>query len=545
MTRPGRRSSTGSASEAFDALVVLSGCSACRRLPGYHRHTLILDSQERHASAPAGPARRAWNKDGWDIIVLLMIVGAAVAVRLPLMDHRMAVDESYTYLGYARQPLSVGLSSYLYPNNHLFHTLLVHFSTGVFGSAPWAIRLPAFIAGIALVPATYAAGRSLYNRSTGLMAAAFVAGSAPLVEYSVNARGYTIVALVFMVLLAMGPALLRSESLRLWCAYALLVTIGFYTVPTMLFAFGVVASWLALSAIVEPGIARGRFVIRWIVATAAAGAATVALYWPVIAASGLKSITANQFTRPLPFASFRSGFGSFAGDVGRYFTYALPAVFVVLVLIGFAIALAGHSRIARQRIPVAAVAVAWVLLQMIAERVLPFARVLLFLLPLFFLTAAAGIVFAIGSIRRLDKSAAAIAATIAAAVILPLHVATTKAVDLSMERGGLPDVEAVTAWLRPRLRPGDRVVAIGTTSWPIQYYFERDGIGTRPLLISIRVADRLYLVVNTWEHETLNEFIRTIHGTGNPPRVPGFGLPRLMRRSPDSDVYELRRGPPS
>ena len=75
------------------------------------------------------------------VAVLLGVIG--MGIRFAHLRQPMRHDEAYTYLHYARAPLSVALSDYTYPNNHLFHTLLVWISTRVFGNSEVAIRLPA------------------------------------------------------------------------------------------------------------------------------------------------------------------------------------------------------------------------------------------------------------------------------------------------------------------------------------------------------------------------------------------------------------------
>ena len=122
----------------------------------------------------------------------------------------MRYDESVTFVHYASRPWYIALTNYTAPNNHVFHSLLVHASTWIFGGAPWAIRLPALIAGILLVPASYVAARALVREARGALAASLVAGSSMLVEYSTNARGYTILALVFVLLLALATHLPRA-----------------------------------------------------------------------------------------------------------------------------------------------------------------------------------------------------------------------------------------------------------------------------------------------------------------------------------------------
>ncbi|PKO04579.1 MAG: hypothetical protein CVU41_16175 [Chloroflexi bacterium HGW-Chloroflexi-3] len=45
-----------------------------------------------------------------------------------------------------------GLSDYHFPNNHVFHTFLVHLTYKLFGPYEWAVRMPAFIASLLLAP---------------------------------------------------------------------------------------------------------------------------------------------------------------------------------------------------------------------------------------------------------------------------------------------------------------------------------------------------------------------------------------------------------
>ena len=87
----------------------------------------------------------------------------AVAIRAFHLNQPMRLDEARTFLDYAIRPLPDAISNYNIPNNHLLHTLLVWLSIRIFGDAEWAIRLPAFVAGVLIVPATYAATRSDSN----------------------------------------------------------------------------------------------------------------------------------------------------------------------------------------------------------------------------------------------------------------------------------------------------------------------------------------------------------------------------------------------
>ncbi|MDD5669314.1 MAG: glycosyltransferase family 39 protein, partial [Candidatus Omnitrophica bacterium] len=130
-------------------------------------------------------------------LVTLIIIG--VLSRLCFLGQPVRYDEAYSFLGYAVQPLKVGLSLYDLPNNHLLNTLLMHVSYLLFGGSPWVIRLPAFIGGILMIPATYLLVREIYDSDTAFVTAAFVTSSSVLIEYSVLGRGYTFLIVFFLL----------------------------------------------------------------------------------------------------------------------------------------------------------------------------------------------------------------------------------------------------------------------------------------------------------------------------------------------------------
>src|SRR5689334_12170590 len=81
-------------------------------------------------------ARRDWAEAAPVERVAAVLLGViALATRLAHLRQTMRHDEAYTFLHYATAPLTTALSDYTYPNNHLFHTLLVWISTRLFGGS--------------------------------------------------------------------------------------------------------------------------------------------------------------------------------------------------------------------------------------------------------------------------------------------------------------------------------------------------------------------------------------------------------------------------
>jgi hypothetical protein len=81
-------------------------------------------------------------------ILLGGLVLLAAAARIVFIMRPFAHDEAYTVSVLVASPLHESLSDYYLPNNHLFHTFLAHISYLFFGYQQWAMRLPAFLAGV-------------------------------------------------------------------------------------------------------------------------------------------------------------------------------------------------------------------------------------------------------------------------------------------------------------------------------------------------------------------------------------------------------------
>jgi len=76
------------------------------------------------------------NEEKIHLCAFIVILGIAVAVRLAFLYQPMRYDEALTFMTYASKPIWHGLSLYSSPNNHLFHTLLVHITCLLLGNQP-------------------------------------------------------------------------------------------------------------------------------------------------------------------------------------------------------------------------------------------------------------------------------------------------------------------------------------------------------------------------------------------------------------------------
>jgi len=477
-----------------------------------------------------------------DRLALAGLTFFAAALRIPLLTQPMRYDEAITFVEYASRPFYVALSFYNTPNNHVFHTLLVRLAYLALGNHPWALRLPALLAGLFLVPTTYAAARSLYGNRSALLAAALVASSSMLIEYSTNARGYEIVCLLFMIMIPAGGYALRSRNWAAWLLLAVVSALGFYTIPIMLYPFGGVVVWLLLSIAVgdaQPEDAEGeaREYARDLTGESARGSLQSAarsavaglfiailltmllageLYSPVLAVSGAKALFANKWVSASPLPVLLHQLPASLVSTWRGWNRDLPIWLAEVLSLGFVISLLWRRRISSQRVPLALALLLFVGPLVLVQRVIPFERVWLFALPLYFICAAAGLAMALEPVfDRLHLRHAMALVALVVALFAGLRVERRGSVYLSPiyldnESRGMP---ALAAWLKIHLSAGDTIVAVPPSDGPLRYYLQREGVPTSYLMSSIggRGASPHHrlVVVNQFSGDTVEQVCET------------------------------------
>jgi 4-amino-4-deoxy-L-arabinose transferase-like glycosyltransferase len=451
--------------------------------------------------------REAWRSESRDHrVALVSIAVIAINLRLLYVWQPMRYDEAVTYMHFVRHPWFEALSTYTYPNNHLFHTLLAKASVTVFGNSPWALRLPALLAGILLVPATYAVARALYGGRAALIAAAIVASSGVLVLYSTNARGYTIVALAFLLLVLSAIRLQRGAGTGEWIAFAVIAALGLWTIPVMLYPLGTVAVWLALSLFLDGKRAELR---RLGLTLGAAGGIALLLYLPVISRAGLGAITRNKFVAPSGWYEFFSQLPASFGEALRSWSLGIPPLVSLVLLACALVALRYHATASRFRVNIALAAFVWSAWLLVVNHRAPFARVWLWFLPIAASLAAAGVVLLFERWPRTRRfieqrtPALAVGLGLGAAMSIVLSFAVL----LTRDTGTYRDAEEASIALGGVLQPGDRVLVGLPTNGPLEYYFDRIGVNPDHLQLPERSARRIFVVVDQVEGQTLERLI--------------------------------------
>ena len=494
----------------FDQRLRLAGALLLAMVAGL---TLLRGSFEELISAAIHDASwpTTWP-ERWTLVLVGVPVVLALGLRLVFLGQPMRYDEALTFNEFASRPLYYGLSFYPDPNNHLLNTLLMHAAYLAFGNQPWVLRLPALIGGVGLVAATFWLAHLLYGRGAAVLAATLVAVASYAIEYSTNARGYTLQALCFVLLLALCVVAVRRASLSALLLAAIVGALGAYDLPTMLYGVAIAAVWLLVSF---SAARAGRVGTRHLVASGVLmGFLVVLLYLPVLLVSGADKLVGNRFVVPLSWTQLGPELMSTLGRTWAFWNRDVPWLLSAVLLVGFAIATVIEAR--QRRVPLGVLAVGVCLVLIVAQRVAPFERVWLFLLPLYLVIASGGLT------RFVDGRILAVGF----GLVLAYFSVTSGSILSSTETGTFPDAEGVSRTLAPRLAPDDAVVTRLPASLPeLQYYFPRYGL---PVSVLVRSPDEAQ---NLW----------VVAPTGDQPDVTGWSTAAEVERYSSATLWELKR----
>lgn len=258
---------------------------------------------------PVRPPRRASRPLGRaEVLAVLAVISTSVFLAAYHLDALYRWDESHTLAFFGTRRFSAAASQYDDPNNHVLHSILVWVVHNFAGWNRVALRMPAFLSFCLFLPALWWFARQEYGPRAAVFATALVGTSPYFLAYSISARGYTLMLLLFATALLCGRALVRSpEKKGLWATWTAAIALGLYTVPLMAFPAVTTAAWMVLTRWRTHGReALGGFATRTVAWSAAAVAVALVLYLPALIASDVVALgdhvrERSQFViRPLP-----------------------------------------------------------------------------------------------------------------------------------------------------------------------------------------------------------------------------------------------------
>jgi len=474
------------------------------------------------------------------VLLLAIVTLLGLLVRMRFLHLPMRCDEAFSVLTFAHKPLYIALSYYL-PNNHIFYTLITHFLDRTVGMEPWIVRLHALCAGVLLIPACYLMVRSVYGRHAALLSAAFVSTSSILVEYSVRARGYSMLCLFSVLMFVVATRLITKPSLGWWLLLSLISAAGFYTLPVMLYPFGGLIVWLTGTILAKyEGNAKQMFkhLMVWIMC---AGTLVLLLYSPVLIVSGLNSIIANPYVSRLSWTDFLAKLPILLREIWYQWNRDVPTGVSFILMVGFLVSLAFNSKLTPSLPPPIAAILLWVVPFVAIHRVIPFARVWLFLLPFYIGTSAAGLTYLLEeSLRRSRLSSEAVVCFLSLALcgVIGFNTLNRSSIVKSTEKATILDANDIATYLKSYLKDGDLVRGSIITEPVLKYYLVLHGVQRKCMWWEVSNVKRVIFIVK--KNKDINLFAREKGFTKK-----SYSSPKLLRRFRYANIYEILPTRPS
>ena len=155
----------------------------------------------------------------------IIVLAAGILLRILSFAYgSLEYDEIWTLTHYVPGPWLNIFTDLATPNNHPLHSLLAKISLGIFGDSIAALRLPALLAGCALIPLLwYTVHKMKPCSGAGLIAVVWSCFYGYFLYYSQAARGYSMqMFFVAATFLAMWLLYQKADSVK----YALLLTVS-------------------------------------------------------------------------------------------------------------------------------------------------------------------------------------------------------------------------------------------------------------------------------------------------------------------------------
>lgn len=423
-----------------------------------------------------------------------MTAVAAVA-RIVALNNGLWVDEIYSLVESFRPPLLQVITTFPGDTQHPFYALLANAAEKLLGDAPWVIRLPAALFGIATVPALFAFGRRVTSRQEAFLAALLLAVSYHHVWFSQNARGYSMLAFWAVTTTVVFRDAQRWPTGTRAVTYAVLAGLGAYTHLTMVFVVAAHALIGVAWAVTRPAGDR-RAWIRWgVFAVGGSALVTLVLYGPVIPQvldfflhrpSRLQGVSSPGWALAEAVRVLKTGLGAAPG----------LAIGAAVFLIG----LVSYWRSDRWALALFVMPGLVTLAGALAIRGTMYPRFFFSLVGFALLIAIRGTAVAATAAARVihrgrgGPTTARRWVTVAVAVLI-----AASAVSLRYNyRWPKQDFVGAAEWVATNVPPGDAVITAGVTVFPYREYLPRPWTpiaeGDEALVDTLRADQRVWVV---------------------------------------------------
>lgn len=442
--------------------------------------------------------KMVYNLSIFQKLLIINILFFSFILRFHFIFQPVRYDEAFTYLYYANKPIPILISDYSFPNNHIFHTLLVRLSLFILGDGLFSLRMPAFISGFLIVPATYIVCCQFTNINVAILSTAFVATSSILIEYSTNARGYTIITLFFLIIIFLSKIIQEKQNHFAFIMLSIISALGFFTIPVMLYPYSIVFIWSMIAECANNKIDKIYKIKYYCIYTLLTIIIVIHLYFPAIFFSGYDKIIFNRFIKPMDISSIMEKLPIYLYNLICLFLRDINITIIIILCIGLFFFIK-YSIIYKNNLGILALSMLIIMLSaLFIQRVLPYERVWLFILPMFFIYCSFGIwhLIEITNLSYKTKEFIFLKMTILVLILNIIYVINNNSIINSKETGVLGDAELIAKDIKEFLGKNDCVLSECPSDAILNYYFKKYGILMELQKKAIDYCNNTFIVVN-------------------------------------------------
>jgi hypothetical protein len=401
-------------------------------------------------------------------LLLLATIAIAIGIRSYFLAQPMRYDEAYTFLVFVNQGIG-DLFYYPLPNNHILHTLLVRISTTVLGSHPVTIRLPAFLAGIGVIPASFCLAKLLFGERSGLLASALSAVFPYLILFDTMARGYSLVVLLSLCLAISGLRFAARQSFALSFLISVISALGILTMPSFFLPVAGIYLWIAVLIIWNSG-AKYAPMRRLLPCVAMTAVFSAVLYTPTVIVGNIRTVFQNPVVVSMSWTEFLGRLPNHFSQTIKAFCrdVPVPLIVVLLVLVGISICSAVRNQ-RREALLLLPSLAGGALVLLLLKRAIPFDRTWIYLLPFVFVFADGGLACVTGALRTPGRVFLH-SVLLVLACFWGVFLMSRGVIASYPDTGLFPEAPIVVDLLSREMRPGDRLVAKDPADYPIHFY---------------------------------------------------------------------------
>ena len=411
---------------------------------------------------------------------LLAIILIALTIRMEYLFNPMSYDEAYTVVFYAKGNISNILCNYFYPNNHILHSIILYLIQNSWGDSEVFMRLPAFISGILIIPSVFLLGYKLGEFRVAALASALCAMSPLQIDYSTNARGYSIIALLTIWIYIIILNFKNNYYYKNLFLLTIFAVLSLYTIPVSLYSLAPAFIYLAISSLNKDS-SKSFPLISVIISGIIVGCFTIIAYLPVIIIGGTTQLLNNRFMTKLSWDQFLKSFPDMSQEIFIFWTSHMSPILIGFLIIGLIMNLfSSKSRKLFLLILLVPLAILFI------QKSTPPSRAFFSLLPLVLTLSAYGLIELTNSLFIKKHLASPF-------IYLMFGLISLQGFTLLREQpilgsgGPFPEGPDMALWFKEHLMPGDRIAAPCPSHAPLKYYFSR--LGLNPDIVALTRND--------------------------------------------------------